>query len=133
MDVLSYQGVSDAVAWTYMEQHGRITWTDIEAALNRTPTGPKLKGYTGLSGCRYSKGRGICAEPDLQPGCPLPSHDLRKGALNRAAYSLYLFLRDECAGDLVGWIDHRLVQADAPGAPDRADRLRHALLEPLGA
>ncbi len=36
MDLLSYQGVSDAVAWTYMEQHGRITWADIQAALNRT-------------------------------------------------------------------------------------------------
>ena len=36
MEILSYQGVSDAVAWTYMEQHGRITWADIQAALNRT-------------------------------------------------------------------------------------------------
>src|SRR3954465_2054782 len=31
MNVLSYQGVSDAVAWTYMEQHGRIAWADIDA------------------------------------------------------------------------------------------------------
>src|SRR5215213_3025829 len=60
MDLLSYQGVSDAVAWTYMEQHGHITWADIQAALNQTPPCPKLKGYTGLSGCRYSKGRGTC-------------------------------------------------------------------------
>jgi hypothetical protein len=133
MDVLSYQGVSDAVAWTYMEQHGRVSWADIDAALNQNPPCPKLKGYTGLSGCRYSKGRGTCAEPDHQPTCPLPRHDLRKGALNRAAYSLYLFLRDECAGDLVAWIDHRLAHADAPGASDRAPCLRHALLDPLGA
>ncbi len=34
MDMVSYQGVSDAVAWTYMEQHGRITWADIQAALS---------------------------------------------------------------------------------------------------
>jgi len=133
MDMVSYQGVSDAVAWAYMEQHGRITWADIEAAHNENPPCPKLKGYTGLSGCRYSKGRGTCAEPNHQPGCPLPRHDLRKGALNRTAYALYLFLRDECAGDLVGWIDHRLTQADAPGALDRAARLRHALLDPLKA
>jgi len=82
MDMLSYQGVSDAVAWVYMEQHGRITWADIEAALNHNPSCPKLKDYAGLSGCRYSKGRGTCAEPDHRPHCPLPHHDLRKGALN---------------------------------------------------
>src|SRR3712207_2743447 len=29
MDVLSYQGVSDAVAWTYMGQHGRLNWAGI--------------------------------------------------------------------------------------------------------
>src|SRR5215207_5250741 len=101
MDVLSYQGVSDAVAWAYMEQHGRITWADIDAALNQNPPCPKLRTYTALSGCQYSKGRGTCAEPDHRPGCPLPRHNLRKGTLNRAAYSLYLFLQDECAGDLV--------------------------------
>src|SRR4051812_14571201 len=55
MDVLSYQGVSDAVAWAYMEQHGRITWGDIDAALNQNPSCPKLRSYTGLSGCQYSK------------------------------------------------------------------------------
>src|SRR5215213_4992714 len=129
MDLLSYQGVSDAVAWTYMEQHGRITWADIDGALNQHHgTCPKLRGYTALSGCRYAKGRGTCAEPDHRPVCPLPRHDLRKGALNRAAYSLYLFLRDECAGDLVAWIDHCLAQADVPGAPDRAARLRQRRL-----
>jgi hypothetical protein len=116
-----------------MEQHGRVAWANIQAALQQNLTCPKLRGYTELSGCRYSKGSGSCAEPDHRPLCPLPRHDLRKGALNRAAYSLYLFIRDECASDLVAWIDHRLAQADAPRAPDRAARLRHALLDPLGA
>src|SRR5215210_8553790 len=50
MDVLSYQGVSDAVAWAYMEQHGRITRADIEAALQQNPPCPKLKGYAELNG-----------------------------------------------------------------------------------
>src|SRR5215207_9636572 len=94
MDLLSYQGVSDAVAWNYMEQHGRIAWAGIEAALNRNPPCPKLKGYTALSGCQYSKGRRTCAEPDHRPACPLPRHNLERGTLNRAAYSLYLFLQD---------------------------------------
>ena len=37
MDLLSYQGVSDAVAWAYMEQHGRIAWADIQAAFVALP------------------------------------------------------------------------------------------------
>ena len=61
----------------------------------------------------------------------MPSHPLRKGDLNQAAYSLFLFIRDVCDGDLVGWIDQRLAGADEPGAPDRAARMREAVLEPL--
>jgi len=32
-DVLSYQGVSDSVAYGYMERHGRVRWHDIAKAL----------------------------------------------------------------------------------------------------
>ena len=61
----------------------------------------------------------------------MPSHNLRNGRLNQTAYSLYLFIRDIADGDLVGWIDDRLKDADDPLAPDRLDRMRQALLEPL--
>ena len=44
MDMVSYQGVSDAVAWTYMEQHGRITWGGIESACYQNPPCPTLAG-----------------------------------------------------------------------------------------
>ncbi len=52
--------------------------------------------------------------------------------LNRAAYSLALFIRDVCDGDLAGWIDARLAQAE-PGNdhPDRGPLLRAAVLHPL--
>jgi hypothetical protein len=40
------------------------------------------------------------AEPDHFPACPLPTHDLRNGRLNQAAYSLFLFMRDVANGDL---------------------------------
>ena len=30
MAMLSYQGISDRVAYDYMERHGRVTWHDIE-------------------------------------------------------------------------------------------------------
>jgi hypothetical protein len=66
------------------------------------------------------------------PGCPLPTHRLRNGRLNQTAYSLFLFIRDVAANDLVGWIDARLAEADEPNAPDRLARLRRALLSPLG-
>jgi hypothetical protein len=52
--------------------------------------------------------------------------------LIQAAYALFLFLRDICDGDFVGWVDGRLAAAD-PGldAPDRGMQMGAALLEPL--
>src|SRR5829696_4282914 len=88
IDALSYQGVSDSVAWGYMEQHGRVRWRDVAAALERGPSCPKLKCYWGFERCGYQKGSGSCASPEHQPGCPLPRHDLRNGRLNQTAYSL---------------------------------------------
>jgi hypothetical protein len=61
----------------------------------------------------------------------LPTHDLRNGRLNQTAYSLYLFIRDIADGDLVGWIDGRLNDADDPRAPDRLGCMRQSLLAPL--
>jgi hypothetical protein len=61
----------------------------------------------------------------------VPSHDLRNGRLNQTAYSLYLFIRDIADGDLVGWIDRQLAEADRPDDADRPARLRAALIEPL--
>jgi hypothetical protein len=122
---VSYQGISDRVAFGYMEAHGRARWRDIEAKLGRGTTCPKLRSYWHYHGCRYDKISRTCAEPDHIDGCPVPSHDLRNGRLNQTAYSLYLFIRDIADGDLVGWI------ADSPHDADRPARLRGALIEPL--
>ena len=129
MSVLSYQGVSDAVATQYMDEHGRATW----AAISRVrPACPKLASYWQFYDCRYHKGSRTCAEPDHLPDCPLPTYDLRNGRLNQTAFSLYLFIRDVAGGDLVAWIDARLAYADSEhDGPDRLARLRNALLEPL--
>src|SRR5271165_2935803 len=35
MSALSYQGISDQVAYEYMERHGRATWADIDQKLGR--------------------------------------------------------------------------------------------------
>jgi hypothetical protein len=84
---LSYQGISNQVAHDYMERHGRATWRDIEQKLGRGASCPKLKSYWHFHDCRYDKGSRTCAEPEHIGACPLPSHDLRNGHLNQAAYS----------------------------------------------
>jgi len=132
IDALSFQGVSDNIAYNYMEQHGRVRWRDIAQALADQPSCPKLRCYWAFEGCGYRKGSGTCAEPAHQPTCPLPRHDLRNGRLNQTAYSLFLFMRDLAGGDIVGWIDYRLAAVEPAPVPDRPARLRQALLEPLG-
>jgi hypothetical protein len=128
MAMLSYQGISDRVAYDYMEQHGRVRWHDIEHALANKPSCPKLQSYWQFHGCRYHKTSRTCCEPDHIEHCPLPTHDLRNGRLNQTAYSLYLFIRDIAGGDLVRWIQGQL----AYGA-DTCDvsQMRDALLHPL--
>jgi hypothetical protein len=108
MAALSYQGIADAVAYDYMERHGRAAWRDIDQKLGRGVGCPKLKSYWHFHGCCYEKGSRTCAEPEHIGGCPLPSHDLRNGHLNQTAYSLFLFIRDLADGDLIGWIDAQL-------------------------
>jgi hypothetical protein len=108
---LSYQGISDRVAYEYMERHGYVTWSDIKRNLDQGVSCPKLESYWHFHGCRYDKISRTCAEPDHIQGCPLPSYDLRNGRLNQTAYSLFLFIRDICDGDLIGWIDARLAHA----------------------
>jgi hypothetical protein len=40
---LSYQGISDQIAYDYMEQHGYVQWEDINQKLAHDATCPKLK------------------------------------------------------------------------------------------
>src|ERR1700687_221972 len=42
IDALSYQGVSDSIAYGYMEQHGRVRWHDGAGTLASQPSCPKL-------------------------------------------------------------------------------------------
>jgi hypothetical protein len=131
MSALSYQGISNQIAYDYMEQHGYVKWHDINQKLAQGASCPKLKSYWHFHGCGYQKLGRTCAEPDHIARCPLPTHDLRNGHLNQTAYSLYLFIRDIAEGDLVGWIDQRLQAANTPAGPDRLARMRDALIEPL--
>ena len=132
ISLIALQGISDAVAFGYDAKHGGISYADIGAALARGPSCPRLPCYWAFADCGYRKSSGQCAEPGHRRHCPLPRHPLRKGGLNVAAYSLYLFIRDVCGGDVVRWIDGRLAAAD-PGLTGvgRAARMRSALISPL--
>ena len=114
-----------------MRRHGQATWRSVRKNLARQPSCPKLKTYWHFHGCRYDKTSRTCAEPDHIATCPLPTHRLRNGHLNQLAYSLYLFVRDVADGDLVGWIDDRLDQANDQAAPEPLAQARNALIEPL--
>jgi hypothetical protein len=130
---LSFQGISDAVADGYMARHGTVSWSDVGRALASCPSCPRLTSYWQFYGCQYHKGSRTCAEPNHIDGCPLPTHRLRNGRLNQAAYSLFLFIRDIAGGDLVAWIDEQLRQAANrhSSASDRTAAMRDALLTPL--
>jgi hypothetical protein len=127
----SFQGISDEVAANYMDQHGRPTWAAVRKSLVRRPNCPKLNSYWQFYDCRYEKTNRTCAEPDLIATCPLPTHRLRNGHLNQLAYSLYLFIRDIADGDLVGWIDDRLDDANDGATLDGVVRAQSALIGPL--
>jgi hypothetical protein len=131
MAAVSYQGISDQVAYEYMEKHGRARWRQIKHGLDRDISCPKLKSYWHFHDCRYDKISRTCAEPDHIGRCPVPKHDLRNGRLNQTANSLFLFIRDVADGDLVSWIDRQLHEANDPPGPDRLARMRASLIEPL--
>ena len=127
----NYQGVSDAVAETYLEEHGSVSATDVGAALRGKPPCPKLQSYWHFKNCGYRKSSRSCSEPRHVGHCPLPTHDCRTGSLNQSAYSLALFMRDIVGNDFVKWLDERVEQADQPNATDRAQRMAQAVIAPL--
>lgn len=130
--LLALQGIGVQAAFSFDAAHGGVRYHEIAAALDRSPLCSRLRSYWSFYGCRYRKGTGLCAEPRHRPHCPLPRHPLRKGGLNQASYSLFLFIRDVSGGDLVGWIDHRLETADpGSGHPRRSTNMREALLGPM--
>lgn len=130
--ILSLQGLSNEVARGWDERHGGVHWAQVDQALRARPSCPRLRSYWHFAECGYRKGRGTCTEPAHLPRCPVPQLSARKGVLAQAGMSLWLFIRDVCDGDLVGWLDARLADAD-PGldVPGRGARLANAVTAPL--
>jgi hypothetical protein len=127
---LSYQGISDAVARTYMAEHEAPAWWTVAAGVKNASC-PLLRSYWHFHGCGYRKGEGTCAKPHLMRTCSLPRHEFRNGNLNQLAYSLFLSIRDVAGGDIVTWIDNRLAEAGAGPREGRLSRIGQALITPL--
>jgi hypothetical protein len=131
-EATSYQGIADAVATSYLDQHGRISYLDIECALTiQDHRCAKLESYWHFRDCGYRKSAQSCSRRKFMSDCSLPKHNLRNGSLNQSAYSLYLFMRDVSGGDIVSWLDRRLAAADRPRFRNRSRILCDAVLEPL--
>jgi len=126
MEAVSYQGIADNVAATYMDMHGTASHAAIGATLEWPPPCEKLHSYWKFQGCGYRKTQRTCNRKALFKQCALPKLDLRNGSLNQAAYSLHLFMRDVAGGDFVTWIDQRLDQTSTEGRTGAI-----ALIEPL--
>lgn len=121
MDLLSLQGISDQIAFGYIERWGNATYADLAQRLATTRCAcPKLKDLASYSGCGYRKGKGTCANPQHLRLCPVRQLPLRKGLLNIQAVSLYHWLADVCGGDLVAMID-RVIAAAKAGAEVATD------------
>ncbi len=91
MSALSYQGISEQVAYEYIEKHGEARSWQIKHGLGRGVSCPKLKSYWHFHDCRYDKISRTCAEPDHIGRCPVPKHDLRNGRLKPPILSFCLF------------------------------------------
>ena len=130
MTSFSFQGISDRIAWEdYIEAHGNATWSVIEKALDdHRCRCPKLAGFETYQNCGYRKTASTCRNPSDLPDCPVPSLPLRKGDLNQLAFSLFFFLRDQCRGDLVGFIDGIFAEVDATVPTDPLAAKREALI-----
>jgi hypothetical protein len=132
MDAFSYQGVSNTAASVFIERNGNATYDMVRGLIENTQGQcHKLTEFDQFNRCGYQKLSQKCNEPGHLHGCPVPTLQLRKGLLNQAAFSLFLYIRDTCGGDLVKHINRILVAADIPGHPDRVERMRQALCDSL--
>ena len=86
---------------------------------------PKLATYWTFHGCGYRKSACTCAIPVQLPHCIVPALPMRNGCLAQSAAALYLFLRDVCGGDFIGWIDDQLSRSNKPNAAPIIDAMRH--------
>ncbi|CAM5775560.1 hypothetical protein LMIY3S_05085 [Labrys miyagiensis] len=133
VSITELQGISDYAATVFGDRYGRACWDDFIGSSMAGRHCPRLRSYWHFHGCNFRKAAGTCAEPEHLHACPVARLPSRNGRLAQNAASLFLFMRDICDGDFVGWIDERLARADIRQPPPiiRASTLREAMLGPL--
>jgi hypothetical protein len=130
METLSFQGISDQIAADYLARHGNADWQAIRRQLRTSKSlCPKLQSFDAYEDCGFQKLKASCNNPSLLPTCLVPRLPLRKGQLNQLALSLYLFIRDRCAGDLIGFMHQLISTAAREEGSDPIAAARQALLK----
>lgn len=124
MEVVSYQGVADRVARAYLDRHGRVQWRHLDIGVAAPELCPKLTNYWTFQGCGFRKHACSCARPERLADCVIGALSTRNGNLAQAAAALFLFLRDVCGGDFVGWVDAQLATSLDVGAEPMIEKLR---------
>ncbi|RLQ86836.1 hypothetical protein [Notoacmeibacter ruber] len=129
LTAFQYQGMTDANVSALLEQTPVPGTAEIAWALRSGSDCDLLTSHWHFEGCGYRKTEGICRNPHLLDGCAVPNMDLRNGRLCQGAASFFLFVRDVCDDDLLGWIDKRL----SVSCPDLSDRqqAKEAMIRPL--
>jgi hypothetical protein len=87
----------------YAKQKYKPTFNRVKRALKAAHC-PKLAGFEAFQGCGYRKTTRKCNDPAFLRSCPLPSFDMKRGALNQMAFSLYFFLRDVAVRDFYTYV-----------------------------
>jgi hypothetical protein len=82
----------------YAKQKVKPTFNRVKRAV-KSGQCRKLADFETFKGCGYRKGAKSCSDPAFLKTCPLPTFDMKRGALNHMVFSLYFFLRDVCQGD----------------------------------
>jgi hypothetical protein len=82
----------------YAKQRYKPTYNRVKQAIKAVQC-PKLASLEAFKGCGYRKTTNKCHEPAFLGTCSLTRFDMKRGALNHMAFSLYFFLRDVCQGD----------------------------------
>lgn len=98
----------------YAKQKHKPTFNRVKQATKAAEC-PKLATFESLKGCGYRKGTKNCNEPAFLSTCPLPRFDMKRGALNHMAFSLYFFLRDVCRGDFYAFTNQHFRQSHSAG------------------
>ena len=87
----------------YAKQKRKPTFNRVKQAVKAGQC-PKLATFETFKGCGYRKTTKKCNELTFLRSCPLPTFDMKRGALNHMVFSLYFFLRDVAGRNFYAYV-----------------------------